>query len=310
MKRLACLSVDLDEVHHYLAINGLDEGQGMPRHAVYDVAIPRFEALARELELELTFFAVGQDAERADNADALRRLSMAGHEIANHSLEHRYDLSRLPSAQMHRQVAGGGAAIERAVGRRPIGFRAPGYVLSDGLVEVLNECKVAYDSSVFPCPWYYSAKSLALVGQRLRGRRSASLMDTPSVLAAPRVPYRLGRPYTTHGGGLLELPIQVTPRLRLPYIGTALTLGGPVVARWLTGQLTEQAFVNLELHGIDLLEAGDGLEHLARHQPDLRVPLERKRGLLAEVVTHLRRAGFQWVRLDTAAEHLNRADNQ
>ena len=305
MMRLACLSVDLDEVHHYLSIHGLGSGSDVVRNVVYDIAVPRFEELAREAGLELTFFVVGQDAERIENAEALRKLSTAGHEIGNHSLEHRYDLSRLSAAEMRHQVAGGAAAIERAVGRRPTGFRAPGYVISDRLVQVLGECGVGYDSSVFPCPLYYTAKSLALGWQRLLGRSSSSVVDSPAVLAAPRVPYRLGKPYTTKGRGLLELPIQVTPRLRLPYIGTALTLGGRTMARWLTAQLTHEPVVNLELHGIDLLDARDGLEQLARYQPDLEVPVARKRAIFTDVIMRLRQAGFQWVRLERAAEQLN-----
>jgi len=34
--------------------------------------------------------------------------------------------------------------------------------------------------------------------------------------------------------------------------------------------------VNLELHGIDVLDATDGLEDLRPHQPDVRVPREEK----------------------------------
>ncbi|HEU5073351.1 MAG TPA: hypothetical protein VFU02_04250, partial [Polyangiaceae bacterium] len=63
-------------------------------------------------------------------------------------------------------------------------------------------------------------------------------------------------------------------------------------------------FVNLELHGIDLLEAQDGLELLARHQPDLRVPLARKRAVFETVIDVLRARGFHFVRLDEAARSL------
>ncbi len=304
MKRLAALSVDLDEIHHYRAIHGVAATGSSRETTVYDVAIPRFEALADAHRVPLTFFAVGADVERPANAATLRRLVLAGHEIGNHSWEHRYDLTRLPPDQMQRQVHEGAAVIEAATGVPPQGFRAPGYLMNDRLAEVLAASALSYDSSVFPCPAYYAAKAAVLAAQRLGGRSSKSVVDTPEVLLAPRTPYRMGRPYYRRGSGLLELPIQVTPRLRLPVIGTALTLAGPALAGWLARQVARQTFVNLELHGIDLLEPRDGLEGLARQQPDLRLPLARKRAVLETVIDVLRARGFQFVRLAEAAREL------
>lgn len=301
MTRLACISVDLDEVHHYADIHGIGRSAAADGHPVYQLAIPRFEELSRALAIPLTFFAVGEDIRREENAAILRRVADRGHEVANHSLEHRYDLTRLPASEMQRQVEQGARVIETATGVRPAGFRAPGYVISDALARVLEDAGVSYDSSVFPCPAYYAAKGAALAWQRFRQRRSASIVDTPKVLLAPATPYRLGRPYHTKGCGLLELPIQVTPGLRLPYIGTSLTLAGVRGARWLTHQVAKRPFVNLELHGIDLLEAADGLESLSHSQPDLRVSVARKRETLAAVAELLKAAGFEFVRLDRAS---------
>lgn len=300
-RRLASLSVDLDELHHYRAIHGLSPARAAFTAPVYDLAIPRFEALAAARRIPLTFFAVGADATRPANAAALRRLVEAGHEVGNHSWEHRYDLTLLPPEQMRRQVCEGAIAIEAATGVLPQGFRAPGYLMNDRLADVLATSAVAYDSSVFPCPAYYAAKGAVLAAQRLQRRSSKSVVDSPKVLLAPRTPYRMGRPYYRRGSGLLELPIQVTPRLRLPVIGTALTLGGPALAGWLARQVARLEFVNLELHGIDLLEAQDGLEGLASRQPDVKVPLARKRAVFETVIDVLCARGFQFVRLDEAA---------
>lgn len=307
MRRLAALSVDLDEIHHYRAIHGVAGASGSSETTVYDLAIPRFEALAEACRVPLTFFAVGADAARPANAEALRRLVLAGHEIGNHSWQHRYDLTRLPPDHMRRQVYEGAAAIEAATGVPPQGFRAPGYLMNDCLADVLAASALNYDSSVFPCPTYYAAKAAVLAAQRLGGRSSKSVVDSPEVLLAPRTPYRMGRPYYRRGSGLLELPIQVTPRLRLPVIGTALTLAGPMLAGWIARQVARQSFVNLELHGIDLLEARDDLESLAHQQPDLRLPFRRKRAVLETVIDVLRARGFQFVRLDQAARAIKQS---
>ena len=38
-----------------------------------------------------------------------------------------------------------------------------------------------YDSSVFPCPAYYTAKAAAISLLRMRGRQSRSIIDDPRV---------------------------------------------------------------------------------------------------------------------------------
>ncbi len=299
--RLAAISVDLDEIPNYFAIHGLPPPQGASAHAVYDVAIRRLESFARQHDLPLTLFAVGADMARDESARRLREMADRGHEIGNHSLDHRYDLTRLPLDEMRRQVESGVTVLEGATGQRPSGFRAPGYTITDDLVRVIEDAGVAYDSSVFPCPPYYLAKAAAMASIRLRGRRSRSVLDTPSVLAAPTRPYRMGARYFQRGSGLVELPIQVTRGVRLPFIGTTLTLAGERRARWLTRRVVGEPLVNLELHGIDVLDAADGLEALRPHQPDVRVGVLHKLAALGAVIETLKSAGYSFVRLDEAA---------
>lgn len=295
--------MDLDEIHHYSAIHGLGP-RSLNVHAVYDVAVKRLCDWAETQELPLTLFAVAADLERASNAEVLRRAAGLGHEIGNHSLNHDYALTRLSKSGMHREVAGGVELIAERVGVRPTGFRAPGYTTNDELYEVLVGCDVAYSSSVFPCPTYYGLKVAAIAAKRLLGRRSASVVDTPRVLTAPTTPYRIGRPYWRRGEGLVELPIQTTPGLRLPYIGTFLIWGGDWFARWATSRVSRLPFVNLELHGIDVLDRSDGLEALVPHQYDVRITIENKLRRLTSIVAQLRHAGYSFCRLDEAAKRV------
>ena len=305
--RLCAVSVDLDEIPQYFAIHGLAPPTGPEAGLVYDVAVDRLRSFAGDLGIPLTFFAVGADLERPAAAKKLREACDAGAEIANHSLDHRYDLVRLGRDEIRRQVLEGASAVERATGSRPVGFRAPGYTTSDEVVEVLAEAGVAYDSSVFPCPGYWAAKAAAIGWIRLRGRKSRSIVDTPAVLAAPTRPYRTGRPYWRRGGGLLELPIQVTRGARLPVIGTTLTVRGELVARALARMCVGEPLVNLELHGIDVLDASDGLEALRGHQLDVRVDKDAKLRALRATVAELRRAGYFFVTLREAAAEVAKA---
>ena len=298
--RLASVSVDLDEIRHYFEIHGLPPSDGAD--LVYDVAIDRLRGLADAGRIPLTLFAIGRDLSRDASRDRLRAASSDGHEIANHTLDHRYDLVRLGKPEIGRQIAEGSAAIERACGTRPVGFRAPGYTVSDEVFEVLTEQGILYDASVFPCPTYWMAKATKLGLIALRGRKSESILDTPRVLSAPTQPYWAGRPYWRAGHqGVLEIPVQVTRGARLPFIGTAVTLAGPARARWLARMCVGDPLVNLELHGIDVLDAADGLEALRPHQVDVRVPHERKVDAILAAVEELRKNGYTFVTMREAA---------
>lgn len=297
--KLAAVSVDLDEIHHYFEIHGLAAGEAGT--LVYDVAIDRLRGLADAARMPLTLFAIGRDLEREASRDRLRAAAGDGHEIGNHSLDHRYDLVRLGREEIGRQIDGGADAIEAACGARPVGFRAPGYTITDEVFDVLAERGIAYDASVFPCPAYWAAKATAIGLIRLRGRTSRSIVDTPNVLRAPTQPYRTGRPYWRSGSGVLEIPVQVTRGPRLPFIGTSVTLAGPTRARWLAKACVGEPLVNLELHGIDVLDASDGLEALRPHQVDVRVPRERKIDSILAACDELRGAGYAFVTMREAA---------
>jgi peptidoglycan/xylan/chitin deacetylase (PgdA/CDA1 family) len=299
--RLCAVSVDLDEIPNYFAIHGLAEPPGPARSLVYDVAIDRLRDLAKGVGIPLTFFAIGSDLARPAAAAQLRAAHAAGFEIANHTLDHRYDLVKLGRDRIRQQVDDGARAIHEAIGVRPVGFRAPGYTITDEVFDVLTELGVEYDSSVFPCPAYWAIKTTKIGLIRAAGRSSRSIVDTPAVLAAPTRPYRVGTRFWRRGEGMLEIPIQVTRGARLPFIGTSLTLWGPRFARGLARMVRGEPLVNLELHGIDLLGAEDGLEALVPHQPDVRVPYKKKLDALAAALGELRAAGYAFCTLREAA---------
>jgi peptidoglycan-N-acetylglucosamine deacetylase len=300
--RLASVSVDLDEIPNYFRIYGLPDPEGPERHAVYDVAFDRLSRFARDARLPLTLFAIGSDVARPEAASRLKQAREDGHEIANHTLDHRYDLVRLGKEEIRRQIDEGARRIHEATGERPRGFRAPGYTVSDEVFDVLVELGVEYDSSVFPCPAYWGAKVTAISWIGLLGRRSFSIMDRPQVLLAPSRPYRVGNPYWRRGTGILELPIQVTRGLRLPFYGTPVTLVGPAWARRLAKMCIGEPFVNLELHGIDVLDATDGLEALRAHESNVHVPWAKKVQALHAVVEVLRAAGYAFVTMAETSE--------
>lgn len=310
---VCAVSVDVDPIPCYYRIHGL-EPAAAPRELrdlVTRRALPRFAELFAEHGIAATFFVVAEDidagalgpvarATRARYADLVR----AGHELASHSYSHPYDLARWPPARARDEIARAHDLLAGLAGRVH-GFRAPGYDLSAAMLDELLRLGYRYDSSIFPAPGYYAAKAVVMLGMRALGRRSGAVMTDPRALCAPASPYRPSarRPWRRGGAALLELPVAVTPLLRVPAIGTSLLLAPEWLRSRLVSAMRRRGFFNLELHGIDLIDAEeDGIPgQLIARQPDLRLPLARKRAALAGVLAEVQ-STFQTGRLTDLAE--------
>lgn len=301
--RVAVVSVDLDEIPCYAAIHGIETAP-TSAHAVYERAVDRLADLFASERVPATFFVIGEDLAHAPSAAKARELAAAGHELASHTLSHYYDLTRRERATIEREIAGNEEAFARAGLVRPVGFRAPGYTITDTVFEILEQRGYAYDSSVFPSPVYYAGKAAFIGLTRLAGRRSRSILDDPRVLTAHVEPYRVGRPYWRDGDGIVELPVAVTRGVRAHYIGTSVAMAGEVGAALLTRALEGRRVVSLELHGIDASDRDDdGLSWLATHQRDVAVPARRKLASLRSALRTLRAMGY---RFETAREAASR----
>jgi peptidoglycan-N-acetylglucosamine deacetylase len=290
-RRLACVSVDLDPLACYYRIHALGplpEGSssvGGLADVVMRRSVPRFLDIFARHGVRATFFVVGSDVDGGSlGAQAarglVREMIAAGHEVANHSFSHPYDLARLPARAVAEEIRRADGAIAAAAGAAVVGFRAPGYDLSATMLDVVAGLGYLYDSSLFPAPGYYAAKAVVMAGLRLVGRKSGAVMTDPRALIAPTDPYRPSatQPWRRGQSTVVELPIAVTPFLRLPAIGTNLLLFPTALrAAWLASMRARPLF-NLELHGIDLCDAeADGLPRdLVARQPDLRASLAAK----------------------------------
>jgi peptidoglycan/xylan/chitin deacetylase (PgdA/CDA1 family) len=307
---LVSVSVDLDPLECYFRIHALGDAPADPvRHAILRRCLPRLADLFAKHDVKATFFVVGRDLE--DDAEGRRlliELAAAGHELANHTYAHPYDLVRLGPARIAEQIDRCHDLIGEACGQPPLGFRAPGYEISAAVIDHLCARGYRYDSSAFPAIPYYLAKAAVMGLIRAAGRQSGSILGSPAVLAAPREPYRPapGAPYRRGDLPIIELPITVTPALRLHVIGTLLVIAPPWLRRRLVASALGTRFFNLELHGIDLADApADGIPAaLIAKQPDLRVSLQQKWAALDATLAEARAAGAQFVPLRDAAQRL------
>lgn len=295
-KRLrAAVNVDVDglylydRIHGHAGTSGNPEGFSATTHdpTVWTRGVPRFLDLFARVGVRGTFFVVAQDLDHPEVRAVLRDVVGAGHEIGSHSDTHPYDLSTRSREAMALEVRQARQRLQDATGQPITGFRAPGYVLSDDLCEVLVDAGHAWDSSRFPCPPYQAAKAGFIAAYRALGRPSGSLIESPKVWLGPRKPYVMRLP---SGRALLELPVAVVPGVRLPFIGTSVIALGEAGRLALAPVLARSDWLNFELHGIDLTDhAGDGIPARLRTQPDQRVPLARKWPLLVKVLEDLAR---------------------
>ena len=292
--RLASVSVDLDPLRCYSQIHGQSPPEGPLADVILRRGLPRLLALFDRFGIKATLFVVGEDLTLSPaGRELLVQAAAAGHELGNHSHTHPYNLARLPRADLEREIGDCHAALRslHPQGRPPLGFRAPGYELSEELFDVLEAHGYRYDTSIWPCPPYYLAKLGVMGLMALRGERSGSIVGRPQAQLGPTQPYRPDprRPWQRGQAGLVELPVAVTPVLRLPAIGTFLLLSERLRHVLLSG-MQRQPFFNLELHGIDLIDAvADSIPAaLVARQPDLRVPLASKLAALSATFEQLR----------------------
>lgn len=298
-RALVSVSVDLDPIPCYYRIHALGEAPDELRDVVLRRAVPRLAELFARHGVAATWFVVGADlddaavgpARAAAARETLRARLAAGDELGNHSDTHPYDLARRGAGDVAREIGDCDARLRALTGRPIAGFRAPGYDLSPAMLEALAARGYRYDSSIFPAPGYWAAKLAVMGALRVAGRPSGAVVTNPRALAAPTDPYRpdMAAPWRRGQAPVVELPVAVTPWLRVPTIGTTLLLAPPWLrARWIAAQ-RRRPFFNLELHGIDLCDAElDGIPgELCARQPDLRRSLDEKAGALDAMLAAL-----------------------
>jgi hypothetical protein len=295
------ISVDLDGLGCYYRIHGLGPPPAELEHVILERALPRAAQLFRARGIRVTWFVVGRDADaalasadqatRAGNAARLRALAEAGDELGNHSYSHPYELARLGAPETADEIDLCDRVLRAITGAPVRGFRAPGYDLSPVMLDVLARRGYRYDSSVFPAPAYYAAKAVVMAALAAVGRPSGAVLTNPRALVAPTRPYRpaMNAPWRRGQAPLVELPVAVTPWLRLPAIGTSLLVAPAVVRRRIVDHMARRAFWNFELHGIDFADAElDGIPgELVARQPDLRLPIGEKLDRLGALLDRL-----------------------
>jgi hypothetical protein len=215
--RKGFLGIDVDSLHHYYPAK--QRGcSAFAHHPVWERAIPRFLELLDELKICATFFVVGEDMQKRLPRRRLREVAANGHEVASHTYSHPQSLAPLPKDAKQREILRSRDCLQQVTGEPVVGFRAPAWGIDEEALLILEKLGFWYDSSVMPC----SALPLLKLAYWLKSKgtvKPGQLLGRWHHCLAPLDPYFPDRRRISRRGEgrILEMPVAVVPRCRLPF---------------------------------------------------------------------------------------------
>ena len=290
-KPLASLSLDLDNKWSYMKTHGDGGWETFPSYL--DIVVPRALQFMAERDLTITFFIVGQDAALEKNRAALSSIAAAGHEIGNHSFNHEPWLHLYSEEQIEDELARAEQAIEAATGRRPHGFRGPGFSLSPAVLNALQRRGYEYDASTFPSFLGPLARAYYFMTTKLTPEERAQrkqLFGQAREGLRPLKPYR----WQLDEGALLEIPVTTMPIFKVPihisYVLYLAALAPPLATRYFQMALAlcrlTGAQPSILLHPLDFMGADDNQPELAFF-PAMNQPAAKKVKIISDALAHL-----------------------
>ena len=256
MTRNAVISIDVD------TLASIYKGAGCRRSAGYsyaemEIGLENILHFFRQYDCPLTLFMVGNDLKFSQNIQPALELIQNGHEIGNHTMNHAQGFRFLSIQEKYAEIAAMDGICRKELGVKPVGFRAPGWNVSDDAIPILKDLGYVYDSSVFPTIWMPLLKCSHWLSMRSRSRLDRSTMGQNSYISAPTYPYRSSRESLGREGlgGLVEFPIGVSSVLRIPFTATFYLLFGWGIYRdILQGFIRRDVPVHFQFHLSDFVD--------------------------------------------------------
>ena len=254
----AAISVDID------TLASIYKGYGCRRPGGYTYAELRMglEGLARFLEpyqIRSTLFMVGNDFKDPANRRIIMSMAASGHEIANHTMTHAQGFRLLSPDEKEAEIAGMEEICTKVIGRRPRGFRSPGWNIGDDALPILKRRGYLYDSSVHPTYLMPLLKFLHWRSMSSRNRIERTTMGHWKYMIAPIKPYRTSmRGFASKGSdGIMEFPLTVMPFIRLPFLATFLLATGLKLFKGTYELLKSMAYpIQFQFHLSDFVDYG------------------------------------------------------
>jgi len=245
--------VDLDGAQDIFEGHGW--GYDRTDDPIFETGMRHFLDFFAEHGVRATLFVIARSLREPGKRRLIEEAVRAGHEIASHSLNHRY-LPQLDLRAKRQEIGESRDLLQQALGVEVKGFRAPGYRIDRESMDVLAECGYAWDSSVFPTAKYATALGIDV-----------------ATLRRPHHPVA--------GSDLVEWPMPDHRPFPIPFNPSySLLLGGWLFRQGLRRYVRNGSGLSLLFHLIDLSEPLDA---------------SRLRGVLSKVFTLSNRsAAHKW----------------
>jgi peptidoglycan-N-acetylglucosamine deacetylase len=311
-KPLASISLDLDNQWSYMKIHGDEGWDQYPSY--FDIFVPHVLDLLDELELKITFFIVGKDAESQENRRYLRMIVDRGHEVGNHSYHHESWLQTYSPGQIEAEIIKAEELIEKATGQKTRGFRGPGFSWSVDLLRVLEKRGYLFDASTLPTylgplarKYYFWKSDLSKEEKKARKELFGKFSEG----------YRSLKPYywdLGNGKKIMEIPVTTIPVFKVPFhLSYLLYLSNFSMALmkvylWLAITMCKitRTPISFLLHPLDII-GGDKIEALSFF-PGMNIKSERKAQVFKRVLEGLSKS-YRLVNMSERHHEFSRNNN-
>lgn len=208
----ACIHVDLDSV--WAMGKSFELDLDIDPDPILHSSIGNFLDIFERFGIKATFFLAGRDAANTSNAGIIANIIDAGHEIANHGMNHTPNFTKLPELEIESEITESAKAIESATGQQCRGFRAPTYNVNGFILRLLQETGYLYDSSILPT---FISPIYRMLNVHCRTKSLA--YGSVSHVLAPLAPYHPDEinPWRRGSMSIVEIPISTVPFIRLPF---------------------------------------------------------------------------------------------
>lgn len=160
----ATVHVDLDGAREIYEGHGWDYPHA--DDPIFESGLRNFLDFLASNRVSATLFVIARTVRDPRRRALLEAAVEQGHEIASHSLNHRY-LTRIDATGKREEIGESRRLLERELGVKVRGFRAPGYRIDHESLGILADCGYRYDSSAFPTSRYATALQSSV--ERLEG---------------------------------------------------------------------------------------------------------------------------------------------
>ncbi len=208
MEKYCFIQIDMDD-NQWIIPRQRGCSYNVSRSDIFSKAVENIEKYLTSYPL--TLFLVGFDMKVKEKVDKIKKLldSHSDIEIANHSLSHFNDLNRLSNDEKKKEIIDSDKIIKETFDLSRIhGFRSPGYIFENDILEILKENDYTYDASLFPSYFAPILRNFNYLINKIPGKNNFGSFKNGLL---PNEPVLLDKERR-----FFEINVSVCPILRIP----------------------------------------------------------------------------------------------